>query len=182
MNDDHIQNIIVVGGGSSGWMAATYLHSSLNGLVNITVIESPNIERIEVGEATVTTIKTEFFDRLGLSEAQWMPECKGSYKMGIKYVNWRLSPENGGDYFYHIFGEIPYIDEVPLTHIWIKKRLEENYTVPMAYACYNNIPSIDGLRAPKYYDDTRAYYYAYHFDAALLAKYLGARKPSIDGI
>lgn len=107
MDNNHIQNIVVVGGGSSGWMAATYLHSALNGLVNVTVIESPTIARIGVGEATVTTIKTEFFDRLGLSEAQWMPECKGSYKMGIRYANWKKSPEQGGDYFYHILVKYP---------------------------------------------------------------------------
>jgi len=172
MNSDHIQNIIVVGGGSSGWMAATYLHSSLNGLVNITVIESPTISRIGVGEATVTTIKTEFFDRLGLSEAQWMPECKGSYKMGIRYANWKKTPEEGGDYFYHIFGEIPYIDEVPLTHVWIKKRLEQNYNIPMAYACYPGIAAMDLKKSPKLHNNIQAHYYAYHFDATLLASYL----------
>ena len=172
MNKDHIQNIIVVGGGSSGWMAATYLHSSLNGLVNITVIESPTISRIGVGEATVTTIKTEFFDRLGLSEMQWMPMCKGSYKMGIRYANWKKAPEEGGDYFYHIFGEIPYIDEVPLTHVWIKKRLEQNYSTPMAYACYPSIAAMDLKKSPKLHNNRQAHYYAYHFDATLLASYL----------
>ncbi len=172
MNNDAIQRVIIVGGGSAGWMAATYLYQSLNGLVDITVIESPHIERIGVGEATVTTIKTEFFDRLGLSESQWMPYCKGSYKMGIRYANWRKSSTAGGDYFYHIFGEIPYIDEVPLTHVWIKKRLEENYPIPMAYACYPSIAAIDAKKSPKHFNDVQAHYYAYHFDAALLAKFL----------
>ncbi len=167
-----IENIIVVGGGSAGWMSATYLHAALNGRVNITLIESPMIGRIGVGEATVTTIKTEFFDRLKISESEWMPKCKGSYKMGIRYNNWKKSPEEGGDYYYHIFGEIPYIDEVPLTHIWMKKRLEENYKVPMAYACYNSIAAIDAKKSPKYFNDTQAHYYAYHFDAGLLAGYL----------
>ncbi|MDP3704935.1 MAG: tryptophan 7-halogenase [Legionellaceae bacterium] len=172
MKSDEIQSIIIVGGGSSGWMAATYLKRALNWNVQITVIESPYIEKIGVGEATVTTIKTEFFDRLGLAESEWMPHCKGSYKMGIRYANWRNSPECGGDYYYHIFGEIPYIDEVPLTHIWIKKRLEENYQIPMAYACYNNISAIDLNKSPKFLNDQRAHYYAYHFDAALLAQFL----------
>lgn len=172
MNNEHIQQIVIVGGGTAGWMAATYLHSSLNGMVAITVIESPDIPRIGVGEATVTSIKTEFFDRLGLAETDWMPYCKGSYKMGIRYANWRKPPSEGGDYFYHIFGEIPYIDEVPLTHVWIKKRLEENYTTPMAYACYPSIGAIDMNKSPKLYNDTQAHYYAYHFDAGLLAKFL----------
>lgn len=172
MNSEHIQKIIIVGGGSAGWMSATYLHSSLNGLIDITVIESPAIGRIGVGEATVTTIKTEFFDRLGLAESDWMPHCKGSYKMGIRYANWRKSPQLGGDYFYHIFGEIPYIDEVPLTHVWLKKRIEENYSLPMAYACYPSIGAIDLNKSPKLLNDNQAHYYAYHFDAALLSDYL----------
>lgn len=172
MDHEKVQDIVIVGGGSSGWIAATYLHSCLKGLVNITVIESPNMPRIGVGEATVTTIKTEFFDRLGLSEAQWMPHCKGSYKMGIRYANWRNTPQEGGDYFYHIFGEIPYIDEVPLTHVWIKKRLEEKFSIPMAYACYPSIAAIDQKKSPKLFNDTQAHYYAYHFDANLLANFL----------
>jgi tryptophan halogenase len=172
MNNGHIKDIVIVGGGTAGWMAATYLQSSLNGLVNITVIESPTIPRIGVGEATVTTIKTEFFDRLGISEAEWMPYCKGTYKMGIRYANWKQAPEVGEDYFYHIFGEIPYIDEVPLTHVWIKKRLEENYQIPMAYACYSSMSAMDLKKSPKLIDDRRAHYYAYHFDSALLAAYL----------
>ncbi|ETO92077.1 tryptophan halogenase family protein [Legionella oakridgensis] len=172
MDKNLIKHIIIVGGGSAGWMSATYLRASLDNFVHITVIESPSIERIGVGEATVTTIKTEFFDRLKISEREWMPQCKGSYKMGIQYRNWKKPPEEGGDYYYHIFGEIPYIDEVPLTHLWIKKRLEENYQIPMAYACYNSIAAIDANKSPKHFDDTRAHYYAYHFDASLLANFL----------
>ncbi len=184
MDRDVIEHIIVVGGGSAGWMSATYLYKALGERVNITLIESPNIGKIGVGEATVTTIKTEFFDRLGLAESDWMPKCKGSYKMGIRFQNWKSPPETGGDYYYHIFGEIPYIDEVPLTHIWIKKRLEENYQMPMAYTCYNSLPAIDAMKSPKLLDDTREHYYAYHFDAGLLAGYLAewGRKRGINHV
>ena len=131
-----IKNIIIVGGGSSGWMSAAYIGKSLDFQVNISVIESPLVPRIGVGEATIPTIKTEFFDHLGLSEEEWMPKCQATYKLGVKFINWKVPPELGGDCYHHNFGEIPTIDEVPLTHIWIKKRLEENLKTPMDYACF----------------------------------------------
>ena len=117
---EKIQEIVIVGGGSAGWMSATYIAKSLNFGVNITLIESPSLGPIGVGEATIPTIKTEFFDRLEIPEDEWMPKLGGTYKLGIKYVNWKTSPEKGGDYYYHVFGEIPLIDEVPLTAVWDK--------------------------------------------------------------
>ena len=133
---EKIKDIVIVGGGTAGWMSATYIAQSLNFGVNITLIESPLLGPIGVGEATIPTIKTEFFDRLGIPEDEWMPKLGGTYKLGIKYVNWKTSPEKGGDYYYHVFGEIPLIDEVPLTAVWVQKRLEENYQKPLAYACF----------------------------------------------
>lgn len=167
-----VQNIVIIGGGTSGWMAAAYLAACLNFDVHITVIESSSIERIGVGEATVPTIQTEFFDRLGLSEAEWMSKVQGTYKLGIKYSNWKKPPEQGGDYYYHIFGEMPLVDEVPLTHIWIKKRLEENYQKPMIYSCFNSIGALDLKKSPKCYDGSKIQHYAYHFDAKRVADLL----------
>lgn len=169
---EKIQNIIIVGGGTSGWMAASYLRASLNSSVNICLIESPSMSRIGVGEATVPTIQTEFFDTLGLAEDTWMPLVQGTYKLGIKYSNWRLPAEKGGDYFYQIFGEMPAVDEVPLTHIWIKKRLEENFQQPMISSCFSSIKALDLKKSPKYYDGNKVQHYAYHFDALQLVDLL----------
>lgn len=172
MSEAKIQNIIIVGGGTSGWMSASYLLKSLNSNVKITVIEAPGIPRIGVGEATVPTIQSQFFDTLGLKESDWMPPCRATYKLGVKFFNWNKSREQGGDYYYHNFGEMPAIDDVPLTHIWIKKRLEENFPTPMAYACYNSIIACDLKKSPIRTDGTPAQHYAYHFDALLLANFL----------
>ena len=169
---DKIQDILIIGGGTAGWMAACYLSASLNFKVNITVIESPNIPKIGVGEATVPTIKTEFFDRLGVTERDWMVKCQATYKLGIKYSNWKKSPKEGGDHYYHNFGEIPAIEEIPLTHIWIKKRLEENYPTPMDYACFSAVRACDLNKAPKFFDGATVQHYAYQFDALLVAEYL----------
>jgi tryptophan halogenase len=167
-----IQDIIIVGGGSSGWMSAAYLAKSLNFKVNIILIESPKIDRIGVGEATVPTIKTEFFDRLNISEQEWMPQCQGTYKLGVKFLNWKKSSALGGDYYYHNFGEIPSIDEVPLTHIWLKKFLEEDYCTPMDYACFSSLIACEEKKSPKFLDGTTVQHYAYHFDALLVANFL----------
>ncbi len=171
-NNEIIKDIIIVGGGSAGWMAASYIAKSLNFNCNITVIESETIGRIGVGEATVPTIKTEFFDRLGLPESEWMKPCNATYKMGVKFSNWRKSIEEGGDYYYHNFGEIPSFDDVPLTHVWIKKYLEENYKVPMDYACFSSLLACDQNKSPNLLDGTQVQHYAYHFDALLLANFL----------
>ena len=101
-----------------------------------------------------------------------MPTLGGTYKLGIKYVNWKTPPTKGGDYYYHVFGEIPLIDEVPLTAVWVQKRLEENYQKPLAYACFPSIFAFDLNRSPKFYDGTQVQHYAYHFDALRLANYL----------
>ena len=67
---NNIKNIVVIGGGTAGWMTATYIAKSLNFTVNIIVIESATHAPIGVGEATIPTIKTEFFDRLGIPESE----------------------------------------------------------------------------------------------------------------
>jgi tryptophan 7-halogenase len=168
-----IKKIIVVGGGTAGWMSATYLAQSLNFKLDITVIEAPGQPPIGVGEATIPTIKSEFFDRLGIKEEEWMPQLTGTFKLGIKYANWKIPKEQGGDHYYHIFGEIPLIDEVPLSHVWIKKRLEDkHYRKPMANACFSTVFAFDKNLSPKYFDGTQVQHYAYHFDALLLAQFL----------
>ena len=82
----NVQNIVIVGGGTAGWMTAAYLSKALSKNVNITLVESSNITTIGVGEATFSTIKV-FFDFLGLQESDWMPKCNATYKMAIKFVN-----------------------------------------------------------------------------------------------
>jgi tryptophan halogenase len=89
------QKVVIVGGGTAGWMTASHLKRSLPGL-DITLIESPNIKTVGVGEATFSTVKL-FFDFLGLDESEWMPSCNAGYKLAIKFVDWRA--EKG--HFFH---------------------------------------------------------------------------------
>jgi tryptophan halogenase len=80
-------SIIILGGGSAGWMTASYL-SVHNPQADITLIESPNIPTIGVGEAT-TPYLMKFFKDIGVeSESEWMPKCNATYKNGVMYEDW----------------------------------------------------------------------------------------------
>lgn len=171
-NSNNIKNIVIIGGGTAGWMSATYIAKSLNFNVNITLIESADHGPIGVGEATIPTIKTEFFDRLGITEEQWMPTLGGTFKLGIKYADWKTPKNQGGDYYYHVFGEIPLIDEVPLSSVWIKQFLDGTAKKSFAHSCFASAVAFDHHLSPRLLDGTKVQHYAYHFDALLLAAYL----------
>ncbi|NJS17096.1 MAG: tryptophan 7-halogenase [Nostocaceae cyanobacterium CSU_2_110] len=173
MNEDiKIKNLIIVGGGSTGWIAAAYLTKALQGSVNITLIESDAIGTLGVGEGTVPSIKPEFFDFLEIPEEEWMPRCNATYKMGVKFVNWGYpSTKNDKDSFYHVFGESQELDGIPLTHYWLRKRFG-GYEIPMSYACYPSPALCDAYKSPKYSDGRTAVNYSYHFDAGLVGEFL----------
>jgi tryptophan 6-halogenase len=184
-----VENIVIVGGGSAGWMTAAYLSKALDKNIQITLVESSNITTVGVGEATFSTIKI-FFDYLGLQEHEWMPKCNASYKMAIKFVNWNEQ----GQHFYHPFQRYEMVGGFDIAEWWLKmKRSKESFD----YSCFL-IPSIcDNKKSPKYLDGTIfddnvqdffssksmpeknmlsnlkvQYPYAYHFDANLLARFL----------
>mmetsp|Transcript_11206 Transcript_11206/g.22712 ORF Transcript_11206/g.22712 Transcript_11206/m.22712 type:complete len:530 (-) Transcript_11206:100-1689(-) len=168
---DKLDKIIIVGGGSSGWMSAAYLMKATNFKVKVELIESPDIPKIGVGEATLPSIKEQLFDFLEIPEKEWMPKCNATYKMGIKFVNWRLSPQEGGDKYYHIFGEMPLIEGFPLSQVWydLKRR---GHDKPLDYSCHTSTYLCDHNKSPKYLNGESAVHSAYHFDASLIADFL----------
>lgn len=166
-----IQNVVVLGGGTAGWMTASYLKKAYPHL-HITLAEAPAIPKIGVGEATIPNLQKVFFDFLGLKEDDWMRRCNAAFKVGIKFVNWtKPRAENPNDYFYHVFGRIAECDTVPLSHYWAYKHLAGDKEA-MAYACYKEPPLLDAKLAPRYMDGSHAMPYAWHFDAHLVADYL----------
>lgn len=171
-DDPRLRKLTIVGGGSSGWISAAYLCRALGPGVAITLIESPTIGRIGVGEATIPTIKEGLFDFLGISEEEWMAECKATYKLGIRYQNWKRPASQGGDHYYHNFGEMPSVKGVPLSHIWMYKHDQRGPGRPLDYACYHASPICDVRKSPRNRDGTKALHYAYHFDALQIADYL----------
>ena len=183
------RSIVIVGGGSAGWMTAAYLSKALTKVDNITVVESASIPTIGVGEATFSTVKL-FFDFLGIQEHEWMPSCNAAYKLAIKFVGWTAA----GGHFYHPFQRYEVVNGFSLGEWWLKLKRDRE---PFDYACFT-IPALcDNLRSPRYFDGTvfdervQQYFtdehisrmnvladhkvqfpYAYHFDAGLLARFL----------
>lgn len=170
--DEKIRSIVIVGGGTAGWMAASYLWKALAGSVKITLVEARSIPKIGVGEATVPNLQPVFFDFLGIPEEEWMRKCNGSFKGAVKFVNWRKTPQGGKSHFYHPFGIVPNCDGAPLTHYWVKNYLEGRTTEPVDYSCFKELPLLDRNLAPRDASGDRAYRYAWHFDAHLVAEYL----------
>lgn len=181
------KRVVIVGGGSAGWMTASYLSVALRD-VEITLIESGSIRTIGVGEATFSTIKL-FFDFLGLRERDWMPHCSGAYKLAIRFVNWTREKRH----FYHPFERYGMASGYNLGEWWL--RLQNGK--PFDYACFTTPWLCDAMRSPRFLDGTvyddkvRAFYtdgaelpnkhilghqvqypYAYHFNAAELASFL----------
>jgi tryptophan halogenase len=182
-----IRSILIVGGGSAGWLSAAYLNRALGDSVQITVVESKNIPRIGVGEATVSTLRfTMAF--LGLADEDWMPHCNATYKTAIQYVNWNRPPTKDGarDAFYHPFFErneelikppgLPYFPErgegISIIHYWLRRHLAGN-PEPFSYAAFPGARLCDAQRSPRF-KERQEYEVpsAYHLDASLLGAFL----------
>ncbi|MCO5968355.1 tryptophan halogenase family protein [Actinoallomurus soli] len=179
--DNRISNVVILGGGTAGWMTAAYLGKALEENVKITVLEAPAIPRIGVGEATVPNLQRAFFDFLGLREEDWMPECNAAFKTAVKFINWRTPGESSTqarplgsrtDHFFHPFGLLPSQDGVPLSHYWFNDFQAGRTDEPFDYACFREPPMMQANRAPRWLDGRRATNYAWHFDAHLVADFL----------
>jgi len=168
-----IKRVVILGGGSAGWMSAAYLQARLGESVEIVVIASPSISSIGVGEATVPSIKEQFFDVLGVAEKEWMPACNATYKLGIRFENWNRPPSvNKLDYYYHLFGELPELNEIPLSHYWIAEQLKKKATSSFSKSCYPAHVLCENRRAPFDKEQNPVAPYAYHFDARKLVEFL----------
>jgi tryptophan halogenase len=166
-----IKSVLVLGGGTAGWMTASYLKKAFPD-VEITLVEAAAIPKIGVGEATVPNLQKVFFDFLGLQEDDWMRHCNAAFKVAVKFVNWRAPRAKGiDDHYYHTFGILPNCMNVPLSHYWALKRLN-GHPEAFDYACFKEPPLLDAKLAPRHLDGSRAMYYAWHFDAHLVADYL----------
>lgn len=135
-----IKSVVIVGGGTAGWMSATYLKAAFGDRIGVTVVESDRVSSIGVGEATFSTVR-HFFDYLGLDEAEWLPHVAGSYKLGIRFENWRKA----GEHFYHPFERLRTSDGFSLADWWLK---EGDRSTPFDQGMYLTPHLCEAQRSP----------------------------------
>jgi tryptophan halogenase len=171
MLENAIRKIVIVGGGTAGWMAAAPLAQRLGKHCEVILVESPEIGTIGVGEATLPTIR--FYNAaLGLDGADFIKKTQATFKVGIDFQDWG----HVGNRFFHGFGDYgPSIDKRSPHMHWLRLSQEfnrmpdlENWSMSSMMARHNkftppskDIPSL-----------TDAYSYGFQFDAGLYANYL----------
>jgi len=166
-----MNRIVIVGGGTSGWMTAAALARFLDlSHWQVTLIESDEIGTIGVGEATIPMIRN-FNQALGIDEAEFMAATQGSYKLGINFEGW-----GGFDQDYiHAFGLVGRgLGLLPFQHYWLRGRAE-GLAEPLGDYVLNAVAAHAGrfahvVRAPD--SPLPPLPYAYHLDATLYARYL----------
>jgi len=168
--DRRVRSIVIVGGGSAGWMAAAALANSTRGGCRIDVIESTAIGTVGVGEATIPPIR-HFNRQLGLDENAFVAATFGTFKLGIEFTDW-IRP---GHRYFHPFGRIgDDFDAVSLHQYWLRERARgsdvplEDYAMAWVLARAGRFgqPLADPAMVLSSFD------YAYHFDASLYGRCL----------
>jgi tryptophan halogenase len=171
MRDNCLKKVLIVGGGTSGWMSAAVLLHSLGKNYQIQLVESDEISTVGVGEATIPSI-IKFNTLIGIDEDEFMRRTQATFKLGIQFRNWGAL----GDSYIHGFGSMGRkTGLVDFLHYWLKARQAgqvdrlDDYSINLL-ACEKN----RFMRArPDVADSPLAdLRHAFHFDAGLFAKYL----------
>ncbi len=164
IGDQAVKNVVIVGGGTAGWMAAASLSKLLGKSIAVTLIESDEISTVGVGEATVPPLI--LLNRyLDINEQEFLTFVKGSIKLGISFENWKNVNEN----YFHMFGT-PGKDTwaASFQHFWLRgKELGVNnplgdYSLEHKAAEHNKFAHMPNSSLN----------YAYHLDAGFYAKFL----------
>jgi tryptophan halogenase len=164
-------DIVILGGGTAGWMAATALVSLIPpSRCRVRLIESEEIGIVGVGEATFPEIRN-FNDAIGLDEAEMMRATRAAFKLGIQFVDWGFK----GSRYIHPFGvhgpasmeHVFHHQWLRALHLGVKSDIEEySFAAEAARNCRFDFPEMSGRTI------NSAYTYAYHFDAGLYSVYL----------
>ncbi len=165
------KRILIVGGGSSGWMAAAYLNAALNQgsmrRAEISVVESGDVPRIGVGEATIPSI-LHLLAVIGVDNAEFMTAVDATFKQSIRYLNWL---DNKGEHYHHPFTRYTSQHQTLPGELWLgsDRSIPFMETVsPQPIVCEMGLsplsldPNVPGPRLK----------YAYHMNALKFADYL----------
>jgi tryptophan 7-halogenase len=171
VNEDRIRSIAIIGGGTAGWMTAAALGKILGrDYATLTLVESDAIGTVGVGEATIPQINI-FNQMLGINEDDFVRRTKGSFKLGIQFVDWGRK----GHTYFHPFGAFGLnMEGVSFHAFWLRLFQQglspsiEDYSIQaMAAAAGKFMRPIDAGNSP-----LSQITYAFHFDAGLYALFL----------
>jgi len=178
-----IQHILIVGGGTAGWLTAAFLAKTLGsaaGGVRVTLVESSDIAIIGVGEGTFPSIRGTLA-AIGLDEPRFIRECDATFKQGVNFVDWRRA----GAHYFHPFNAPSQRAGAPeLLPYWLLGEAAAADGTPRAFADAVSMQKrvADASRAPKRASDgdwLGPMNYAYHFDAGKFATLLATHAQSL---
>ena len=167
-----IKHVVIVGGGSAGWITAGSISAKHNSKskhgIKVTLIESPDVNAIGVGEGTWPTMRSTL-KKMGVSETDFMRECDVSFKQGSKFVKWKTDKET--DFYYHPLVPPQGYFDIDLFKHWRKNDHGKSFSDAV---CYQEQLCEQGL-APKLISSPEyagVANYAYHLDAGKFANFL----------
>ena len=165
-----VEKVVILGGGTAGWITAALLRRALPEHVSITLVESDEIGTVGVGEATIPPIR-QLNQVLGIDEKTFLRETRGTAKLGIMFEDWRVE----GERYMHAFGPVgknfPFCD---FHHYWLRASKEGGHSDYWDYSLnfqaamagkFSSQPRVSSTGLP-------GLSYAYHFDAGLYAQLL----------
>ncbi|HBS34469.1 MAG TPA: tryptophan halogenase [Parvularcula sp.] len=172
-NRDPLRSVVIVGGGTAGWMAASVLSKAFGPALSITLIESEEIGIVGVGEATIPQIR-HINNFLEIDENAFLKATNGTFKLGIQFNDWgRL-----GDSYMHAFGDIGMaLGLTPFHHYWLRAVAAGKGGSLWDYSVNHQIAIRDRFAIMERIGSSRltGTRHAFHFDASLYARFLRGR-------
>ncbi|HEX8622525.1 MAG TPA: tryptophan halogenase family protein [Allosphingosinicella sp.] len=171
MNEHSIRDVVILGGGTAGWMAAAAFSRFLNnGYTRLTLIESDEIGTIGVGEATIPPL-LNFNAMLGINENEFLSATQGTFKAGIEFVDWGRI----GQRYFHPFGTHGHdLEGVHFHQLYLRER-KRRVLPDISSWSMSAVAAAQGKFArpgPKAGVPLSQLLYAFHFDAGLYARFL----------
>lgn len=170
MTDLSIKKIVIIGGGTAGWMSAAALSSIVGKTTEVHLVESEAIGTVGVGEATIPQIQL-FNKLLGFDENEFIKTTQATFKLGIEFVNWGKL----GDRYIHPFGKFGVdMDGIRFHHHWLRSRALGNTTPVGDYCLQAKAAYANKFQRPENIPGSpiSSIHYAFQFDAGLYAKFM----------
>lgn len=172
-----MRDILIVGGGATGWLAACFLQKTLEtwqpGVYRITLVESEDIGILGVGEATVPTL-LHTLQYLGISELEFIQQTAATFKHAIRFDNWLYDPAQQSSQYFHPFSRPNTLGGIEPIHLWHALNGKEKFG-PYAEAVVIPPSLCHANKSPKLFNSKpfeAPTGYAYHMDAVLFARLL----------